>query len=116
MFVSMVVLPDQSKFRFSIAHSKPTSCCYEPTFGYAVLSNRIDPILQDSRTRFSVLPLVFGDSAVIIKGRIKTKLIRQWEVGRQYLHRHQLALLKIILKYHLRLEPFMPVKGANLSM
>ncbi|MDF7798566.1 mechanosensitive ion channel family protein [Pontiellaceae bacterium B1224] len=29
----------------------------------------------------------FGDSAVVIKGRIKTKPIRQWEVGRQYLRR-----------------------------
>ncbi|HXH72668.1 MAG TPA: mechanosensitive ion channel family protein [Mariprofundaceae bacterium] len=27
----------------------------------------------------------FGDSAVIIKGRIKTKPIRQWEVGREFL-------------------------------
>ena len=29
----------------------------------------------------------FDDSAVIIKGRIKTKPIRQWEVGREYLRR-----------------------------
>jgi small conductance mechanosensitive channel len=29
----------------------------------------------------------FGDSAVVIKGRIKTKPIRQWEVGREYLRR-----------------------------
>jgi len=29
----------------------------------------------------------FGDSAVMIKGRIKTKPIRQWEVGREYLRR-----------------------------
>ncbi len=29
----------------------------------------------------------FGDSAVIIKGRIKTKPIRQWEVGREFLRR-----------------------------
>lgn len=28
-----------------------------------------------------------GDSAVIVKGRIKTKPIRQWEVGREYLRR-----------------------------
>jgi small conductance mechanosensitive channel len=32
-----------------------------------------------------------GDSAVIIKGRIKTKPIRQWEVGREYLRRLKLA-------------------------
>lgn len=29
----------------------------------------------------------FGDSAVIIKGRIMTKPIRQWEVGREFLRR-----------------------------
>ena len=29
----------------------------------------------------------FADSAVIIKGRIRTKPIRQWEVGREYLRR-----------------------------
>jgi len=29
----------------------------------------------------------FGDSAVMIKGRIKTKPIKQWEVGREYLRR-----------------------------
>jgi len=29
----------------------------------------------------------FDDSAVVIKGRIKTKPIRQWQVGREYLRR-----------------------------
>lgn len=33
----------------------------------------------------------FGDSAVVIKGRIKTKPIRQWEVGREYLRRIKLT-------------------------
>jgi len=33
----------------------------------------------------------FGDSAVVIKGRIKTKPIRQWAVGREYLRRIKLA-------------------------
>jgi len=42
------------------------------------------------------LPEIFGidkfdDSAVIIKGRIKTSPIRQWEVGREYLRRIKLA-------------------------
>lgn len=32
-----------------------------------------------------------GDSAVVIKGRIKTKPIRQWEVGREYLRRVKYA-------------------------
>ena len=33
----------------------------------------------------------FGDSAVVIKGRIKTKPIRQWMVGREFLRRVKLA-------------------------
>lgn len=33
----------------------------------------------------------FDDSGVIIKGRIKTKPIRQWEVGREYLRRIKIA-------------------------
>ncbi|MBN1355084.1 mechanosensitive ion channel family protein [bacterium] len=33
----------------------------------------------------------FDDSAVVIKGRIKTKPIRQWVVGREYLRRIKLA-------------------------
>jgi len=33
----------------------------------------------------------FGDSAVVIKGRIKTLPIRQWEVGREFLRRIKLA-------------------------
>ncbi|MDW7773337.1 MAG: mechanosensitive ion channel family protein [Desulfobulbaceae bacterium] len=42
------------------------------------------------------LPEIFGvdkfaDSAVIIKGRIKTKPIRQWQVGREFLRRIKLA-------------------------
>ncbi len=36
----------------------------------------------------------FDDSAVIIKGRIKTKPIHQWEVGREYLRRLKLAFDK----------------------
>jgi len=33
----------------------------------------------------------FGDSSVVIKGRIRTKPIRQWEVGREYLRRIKYA-------------------------
>jgi small conductance mechanosensitive channel len=33
----------------------------------------------------------FGDSAVVIKGRIKTRPIRQWLVGREFLRRIKLA-------------------------
>ena len=33
----------------------------------------------------------FADSSVVIKGRIKTKPIKQWFVGREYLRRIKLA-------------------------
>jgi small conductance mechanosensitive channel len=33
----------------------------------------------------------FADSAVVIKGRIRTRPIRQWEVGREYLRRIKYA-------------------------
>ena len=33
----------------------------------------------------------FADSAIVIKGRLKTKPIRQWEVGREFLRRVKLA-------------------------
>lgn len=33
----------------------------------------------------------FADSSVVIKGRIKTKPIRQWQVGREYLRRVKYA-------------------------
>ena len=33
----------------------------------------------------------FADSAVIIKGRLKTKPIRQWETGREFLRRVKIA-------------------------
>lgn len=36
----------------------------------------------------------FDNSAVVIKGRIKTKPIRQWQVGREYLRRIKLAFDK----------------------
>jgi len=36
----------------------------------------------------------FADSAVMIKGRIKTKPIKQWEIGREYLRRIKLAFDK----------------------
>lgn len=51
-------------------------------------------LLKDDRFGKAILeaPEIFGvdklgDSAVVIKGRIKTKPIRQWEVGREYLRR-----------------------------
>lgn len=52
----------------------------DPRFGLLILE---DPEI------FGVDKL--GDSAVVIKGRIKTKPIRQWEVGREFLRRVKLA-------------------------
>lgn len=53
---------------------------------------------QDSQLGFLMLeePEIFGvdkfaDSAVVIKGRIKTRPIKQWEVGREYLRRIKIA-------------------------
>ncbi len=43
------------------------------------------PLLQEKIEIFGVDR--FDDSGVIIRGRIKTKPIRQWEVGRQFLRR-----------------------------
>tara|TARA_R110002072_G_scaffold153414_3_gene303054 strand:- start:522 stop:1436 length:915 start_codon:yes stop_codon:yes gene_type:complete len=55
-------------------------------------------MLQDEKFGSYMLsePEIFGvdkfaDSAVIIKGRIKCKPIRQWETGREYLRRIKLA-------------------------
>lgn len=36
----------------------------------------------------------FGDSAIVIKGRIKTKPIEQWNVGREYRKRLKYAFDK----------------------
>lgn len=36
----------------------------------------------------------FADSAIVIKGRIKTRPIRKWEVGREFLRRIKLAFAK----------------------
>lgn len=58
-------------------------------------------MLEDDKTGSQMLeePEIFGvdrfaDSAVMIKGRIKTKPIKQWEVGREYLRRIKLAFDK----------------------
>jgi len=59
-----------------------------------VMKNVGETMLEDSRFGKLMLgpPELFGvdkfdDSAVVIKGRIKTKPIRQWEVGREFLRR-----------------------------
>lgn len=57
-----------------------------------------DKMMQDPEYKKSMLekPEIFGvdkfgDSSVVIKGRIKTKPISQWKVGREYLRRVKLA-------------------------
>jgi len=47
------------------------------------------PLMLDEPDVFGVDK--FGDSAVVIKGRIKTKPIRQWDVGREFLRRVKYA-------------------------
>jgi len=51
---------------------------------------KIGPLIIDEPEIFGVDKL--GDSAVTIKGRIKTKPIKQWEVGRAFLRRVKQAL------------------------
>jgi len=47
--------------------------------------SELGPLMLEAPEIFGVDK--FGDSAVVIKGRIKTKPIRQWQVGREYLRR-----------------------------
>ena len=47
--------------------------------------DKFGPLMQGEVEIFGVDK--FADSAVIIKGRIKTQPIKQWEVGREYLRR-----------------------------
>ena len=47
--------------------------------------NELGPLMLDLPEIFGVDK--FGDSAVVIKGRLKTKPIRQWQVGREDLRR-----------------------------
>jgi len=63
-----------------------------------VLRGVFRELRQDSAFGPSILeePEIFGvdrfaDSAVVIKGRIKTKPSRQWMVGREFLRRTKLA-------------------------
>lgn len=50
---------------------------------------KFGPMLVETPEIFGVDK--FDDSAVVIKGRIKTKPIRQWDVGREFLRRVKLA-------------------------
>lgn len=64
----------------------------------AIIQQVIDEMKQDEVYGELIVdePEIFGvdqlaDSAVVIKGRIKTKPVKQWEVGRQFLRRIKLA-------------------------
>ena len=64
----------------------------------AVLRGVFEELRRDPAVGPSIVeePEIFGvdqfaDSAVVIKGRIKTKPIRQWMVGREFLRRTKLA-------------------------
>jgi small conductance mechanosensitive channel len=79
-------------FNIGIAYKENTDKVIE------VMKNVGSEMKQDENIGSFMLeePEVFGvdkfdDSAVVIKGRIKTKPIRQWEVGREYLRRIKLA-------------------------
>lgn len=50
---------------------------------------KLGPYMLDAPEIFGVDK--FDNSAVVIKGRIRTKPIRQWDVGREYLRRVKLA-------------------------
>lgn len=79
-------------FEIGVAYKENTDQVIE------VMQQVGDALQQDGRFSRLILeePEIFGvdkfaDSAVIIKGRIKTRPIRQWEVGREYLRRIKLA-------------------------
>jgi moderate conductance mechanosensitive channel len=79
-------------FEIGVAYKEDTDHVIE------IMKNVGKTMLEDQQYRQYMLeaPDIFGiekfaDSAVIIKGRIKTKPIRQWEVGREFLRRIKYA-------------------------
>lgn len=79
-------------FEIGVAYKENTDRVSE------VIARVCEEMRQDARFGLLILedPEIFGvdqlgDSAVVIKGRIKTKPIRQWEVGREFLRRVKLA-------------------------
>lgn len=79
-------------FEIGVAYKENTDRVSE------VIARVCGEMRQDARFGLLILedPEIFGvdqlgDSAVVIKGRIKTKPIRQWEVGREFLRRVKLA-------------------------
>jgi small-conductance mechanosensitive channel len=79
-------------FNIGVAYKENTDKVIE------IMKNVGSEMKQDENVGSFMLeePEIFGvdkfdDSAVVIKGRIKTKPIRQWEVGREYLRRIKFA-------------------------
>ncbi len=75
-------------FDIGVAYKEDTDRVVE-VLGHVAKELRDDdyfgPLLVDDVEIFGVDK--FDDSAVVIKGRIRTKPIKQWEVGRQFLRR-----------------------------
>jgi moderate conductance mechanosensitive channel len=79
-------------FEIGVAYKENTDHVIEimKTVGNALkLNDKFGKYMLEEPDIFGVEK--FGDSAVIIKGRIRTKPIRQWAVGREYLRRIKLA-------------------------
>jgi small conductance mechanosensitive channel len=75
-------------FEIGVAYKENTDSVIE------IIKKVCETMQEDSKFGKIILeePEIFGvdkfdDSAVVIKGRIKTKPIRQWEVGREFLRR-----------------------------
>ncbi len=79
-------------FEIGVAYKENTDRVIE------VMKGVVKTMLEDEDYRKLIIeePEIFGvdklgDSAVVIKGRIKTKPISQWKVGREFLRRIKLA-------------------------
>ena len=82
-------------FEIGVAYKENTDSVIE------IIKKVCESMKEDSKFTKVILeePEIFGvdkfdDSAVVIKGRIKTKPIRQWEVGREFLRRIKLEFDK----------------------
>lgn len=79
-------------FEIGVAYKENTDRVLElmNTVGRELLEDKeYKPLIIEEIEVFGVDKL--GDSAVVFKGRIKTKPISQWKVGREYLRRIKLA-------------------------
>lgn len=79
-------------FEIGVAYKENTDRVIEVMRGVAdelQQDSQFGPLILDKVEIFGVDQL--ADSAVIIKGRIKTRPIKQWDVGREFLRRIKLA-------------------------